>query len=160
MAILDVNAVLKELKEQKKLFDEAVKEATGIDLDLTPYLDADGNVSMTETRIYVGLNDSETRKQKFETKKYIDILKDVCRHYKVAFSMNVEEGGYFHEDGEYTEEVSLVLAMIDADPDGVKEIARDLCTFFHQESVLVTQDNIKGYFVSGLEDELLGGPGE
>ncbi len=66
----------------------------------------------------------------------------------MAFSMNIQVGGYFHEDGEYAEENTLVLNLIDADRNIVQEIAKDLCTFFHQESVLVTENVIKGDFVS------------
>ncbi len=108
---------------------------------------------MTETRIYVGLNDAETKKQIYETKKYLSLLKNVCKSYNVAFSVEVEEGGYFHNNGEYTEETSLVLILIDADKEVVKEIANDLCTFFNQESVLITENNIKGYFIG--KEELL-----
>ena len=32
---------------------------------------------MTETKIYVGLNDSETMKQEYETDRYVRILKSV-----------------------------------------------------------------------------------
>ena len=102
---------------------------------------------MTETRIYVGLNDAETREQKFKTEKYMSILKNVCKSYHVAFSLDVEEGGYFHDDGEYTEETSLVLILIDADPEIVREIATDLCVFFHQESVMVTESLVQAYFI-------------
>ena len=109
--------------------------------------DPEERLQMTEYRIYVGLNDSETKKQKFETDRYKGIMKDVCRSYHVAFSVGIEEGGYYHDDGEYTEETSLVLALIDADPVIVKEIAKDLCAFFHQESVLVTQTRIDGQFI-------------
>ena len=33
---------------------------------------------MTKTEIYVGLNDQDTKVQKFETAKYISVLKNVC----------------------------------------------------------------------------------
>lgn len=114
-----------------------------------PVSDTDENekVMMTETRIYVGLNDAETREQKFETEKYMSILKNVCKNYHVAFSLDVEEGGYFHDDGEYTEETSLVLILIDADPVIVREIATDLCVFFHQESVMVTESLVQACFI-------------
>ena len=65
----------------------------------------------------------------------------------MAFSLDVEEGGYFHDDGEYTEETSLVLILIDADPEIVREIATDLCVFFHQESVMVTENLVQAYFI-------------
>ena len=104
---------------------------------------------MTETRINVGLNDSQTKEQKHETEKYMSVLKYVCRNYHVAFSVDIEHGGYYHDDGEYTEETSFILLLINADQDVVSEIAKDLCTFFHQESVLVTENHIDGYFISG-----------
>ena len=61
--------------------------------------------------------------------------------------MDLEEGGNYHEDGQYTEENSFVLVLIDADSNIVQEIARDLCTFFRQESVLVTENRVDGYFI-------------
>ena len=108
----------------------------------------DGRIRMTETRIYVGLNDAETREQKFETEKYVNILRDVCRNYHAAFSVDIEQGGYYHEDGQYTEETSLVLVLIDAGRDTVREIAQDLRTFFRQESVLVTEHSVDGCFIT------------
>lgn len=103
---------------------------------------------MTETRIYIGLNDAQTKEQIHETEMYMSVLKYVCRNYHVAFSVDMEHGGYYHDDGEYTEETSFILQMINADQDVVSEIAKDLCTFFHQESVLVTENHIDGYFIS------------
>ena len=103
---------------------------------------------MIETKIYVGLNDAVTKTQLFETEKYIQILRDVCYAYKTPFSFDVQEGGYIHENGEYTKETTLVLVLIDADRKIVDEIARDLCVFFHQESVMITNEHVRTYFVS------------
>ena len=111
--------------------------------------DQERKMTMLETRIYIGLNDSETRKQEYETGHYLDILKEVCRKNRVAFSVDIEEGGYYHEDGEYTEETSLVLILIDADPEAIRNITEDLCERFHQESVLVTENQIEGRFFYG-----------
>ena len=87
--------------------------------------------------IYVGLNDAKTHKQIFEKEKYISILKNVCHSYHTAFSYDVINGGYFHEDGSYVEEASLKLLILGEDIELVREIAKDLCAFFHQESVMV-----------------------
>ena len=103
---------------------------------------------MTETRIYVGLNDSETREQVFETEKYVKLLRDVCYAYKTPFSFDVEEGGYVHEAGEYTRENTLVLTLVDVGRETAEEIAKDLCAFFNQESVMVTEHEVNAYFVS------------
>ncbi|MBR0482369.1 MAG: hypothetical protein IJJ48_07855 [Firmicutes bacterium] len=98
-------------------------------------------------QIYVGLNDSVTHEQKFDTEKYVAILKDVCRNYHVAFSVYTVNGGYFHDDGSYVEETSLILTLMDTDKKIVEEIAKDLCVFFHQESVMVTASDSEVYFV-------------
>lgn len=102
---------------------------------------------MTETRIYVGLNDAETKEQLMSTEAYMEQLKEVCRSHQVAFSVDVEEGGYYHEDGQYTEETSFVLVLIDVGKDSVQAIAKDLCARFHQESVLVTENVLCGNFI-------------
>ena len=103
---------------------------------------------MKETRIYIGLNDSVTMKQEHDTGLYVSILKDVCKSYHVSFSFSVGQGGYIHDNGEYTQETSLVLSLIDTDSKTVTEIAKDLCVFFHQESVLITENEIKAYYIN------------
>ena len=101
-----------------------------------------------QTTIYVGLNDSETGVQKFGTEKYLSILKNVCRSYRVAFSVQLINGGYFHEDGHYTEENSLRLTLMNVPEQEVMEIAKDLCVFFNQESVMVSSLPTSTIFVN------------
>jgi len=103
---------------------------------------------MIETKIYVGLNDAYTLRQEHETARYIDILKNVCYQYHVPFSFSVQEGGYFHEDGRYTQEISLVLSLVDVAEESAREIAKDLCAFFRQESVMVTRGEVEVSFIS------------
>lgn len=102
---------------------------------------------MTQTTIYIGLNDAVTKTQILETEKYIKILKDVCCAYHTSFSFDVIEGGYIHDSGEYTKENTLQLTLIDVEKKRVEEIAKDLCAFFHQESVLITESTIRSYYV-------------
>ncbi len=108
----------------------------------------DGKIKMVETRLYVGLNDAETKRQLFETEQYIEQLKQICFTYHVPFSVGIEEGGYFHENGEYVEEKTLVLTLIDAEKATIQNIAKDLRTLFNQESVLVTDDEVKGCYIT------------
>ena len=103
---------------------------------------------MTETKIYVGLNDSETLEQKLETAKYVSLLKKVCYCYHVPFSFSLAEGGYFNEKGDFTQEKTLILSLIDAKDETIEEIAKALCAFFHQESVMITKGQITACFVS------------
>ena len=104
-------------------------------------------LNMTETKIYIGLNDLTTNTQLFASEKYIKVLRNVCYSYKVPFSFSVQEGGYIYESGEYAQEKSLVLTLIDAEKTVVDDIAKDLCVFFHQESVLITEAPIQVRFV-------------
>ena len=102
---------------------------------------------MKQQTIYIGLNDAETHEQRFDTEKYVSLLKGVCRSYSVAFSVHRIDGGYFHDDGTYVEEKTLALSMIDVDEGIVREIAKDLCAFFRQESVMVTSSPVDVVFV-------------
>ena len=102
---------------------------------------------LKQTTIYIGLNDSETGVQKFDSEKYLSILKNSCKSYKVAFSVQELSGGYFHEDGRYTEENTLMLMLLDAPEQIVTELAKDLCAFFHQESVMVTTSPASVVFI-------------
>ena len=143
-AALMYHMMRQRLKKQTQLARAAL---AGQRSALHTQKDAERGMQMTETRIYIVLNDAVTREQLYETETYLGVLKDVCRSYHAAFSVDVEEGGYYHEDGEYTEETSLVLILIDAERDIVQKIAQELRTRFHQESVLVTEDRISGFFL-------------
>ena len=147
MSNKNADVLLHHMMERKEPDASTEMPIHGNQPDSASYIGNRRYVQMMETRIYVGLNNAETKEQKFETEKYLNILKDVCRNYHVAFSVDIEEGGYYHEDGNYTEENSFVLVLIDADRNTVQEIAKDLCTFFRQESVLVTENRVDGYFI-------------
>ncbi len=103
---------------------------------------------MKEMKLYVGLNDSETLKQEHDTAKYISVLQKVCAGYHVPFSFRLEQGGYMNENGQYTQEQTLVISFIDVDDGTVREIAGDLCVFFRQESVLITEGTVNAYFIN------------
>ena len=105
------------------------------------------DIQSQQTTIYIGLNDSETGVQKFESSKYLSVLKNVCRNYQVAFSVQMINGGYFHEDGRYTEENTLMLRLVDVPEETTTEIAKDLCVFFHQESIMVTTSPVSVVFI-------------
>lgn len=101
-----------------------------------------------QATIYIGLNDSVTHEQKFDTEKYTSILKGICKSYKLSFSMDRISGGYFHEDGTYVEENSLALMFLGVDVETVREVAKDLCVFFNQESVMVTYEDVEVEYIS------------
>ena len=93
---------------------------------------------MIESRIYVGLSDRDSHEQIYDTETYKEALKGVCRKHKASFSLQVIEGGYFHDDGSWVDENTLLITLIGTPRKIVYEIARDVCTFFRQESVMIT----------------------
>lgn len=105
------------------------------------------SIKAQQSVIYIGLNDSETGVQKYDTQKYLSILKNTCRSYKVAFSVQEIDGGYFHEDGRYTEEKTLKLKLVGVPEKTVDEIAKDFCVFFNQESIMVMSSPVSVFFV-------------
>jgi len=108
---------------------------------------------MIEVKIYVGMSDKHSMAQTLDDDTYISVLKRVCQHYHVSFSFTLSNGGHFMDDGEYVEEQSLILSLIDVDESTLDEIAKDLCVFFNQESVLITKNAIHSYYVrEGLPD--------
>lgn len=104
---------------------------------------------LVETRVYIGLNDAETKRQEFATEQYVSVLKRVCVAYGVPFSFDIIGGGYIHDNGEYTEERTIVLAFIDVADEVIGVIAKDLCSLFHQETVLVTSGPVKARVIRG-----------
>lgn len=93
---------------------------------------------MIESRIYVGLSDRDSHEQIYDTKTYKEALKGVCRKHKASFSLQVIEGGYFHDDGSWVDENTLLITLIGTPQIVVYKIAKEVCTAFHQESVMIT----------------------
>ncbi len=98
--------------------------------------------------IYIGINDKNTHEQIIDTAVFERIIKNVCKGYSVAFSTHLQQGGYLHENGVYTQENSAVLTLIGASREDVNAVAADLCCFFNQESVLVEVRKSACYSVS------------
>ena len=105
------------------------------------------SIQSNQTTIYIGLNDRETGVQKFDSNKYISLLKNICRNYKIGFSFQKISGGYFHEDGRFTDENALILQLIAVPEHTINEIARDICVFFNQESVMITSSPTSVVFI-------------
>ncbi len=113
-----------------------------------------GDRIMLESRIYVGLLDKDTRKQMFDISDYKLRLREICKVYKAPFFVTFMEGGYFHDDGSWVEENSLMVTLLNVPEDTVYSIARDICEKFHQESVIIVMDIVVDYNVrSGPENK-------
>jgi hypothetical protein len=104
-----------------------------------------------ETRIYVGLRDRDSREQIYETEKYKLMVKEICKEYRSPFSVTLMEGGYFHDDGTWVDENSLMITLLSTPKDTVYKIARDVCKTFHQESVIIVIDKVISFNIHDKE---------
>lgn len=102
--------------------------------------------------IYMGLADRNEYEQKVSFEKASSLVGNVCRNYNMPFSLVLQQGGYFHHNGQFIDEASLAVSLIDADRRLVDEVAADLCCFFNQESVMVTCEKIQVYSVENNID--------
>ena len=97
---------------------------------------------MIESRIYVGLCDRDSHEQIHDTETYKEALKNICRNHRSPFSLQVIEGGYFHNDGSWVDENTLLITLIGTPQMVVYKIAKEVCTAFHQESVMITGNSV------------------
>lgn len=102
--------------------------------------------------IYMGLADRNEYEQKVSFEKASSLVGNVCRNYNMSFSLVLQQGGYFHHNGQFVDEASLAVSLINADKRLVDEVAADLCCFFNQESVMVTCEKIRVYSVENNID--------
>ena len=98
--------------------------------------------------ISVGLNDKDEKLQKVQTEKVLRLVKNCCKGYSMAFSSYLQDGGYIHDNGEYVLEKSVCIVFVEPDEKLVEEVAKDLCAFLNQESVMITVDEIEYFFIS------------
>ena len=109
---------------------------------------------MIESRIYVGLCDRDSHEQIHDTETYKEALKNICRNHKSPFSLQVIEGGYFHDDGSWVDENTLLITLIGTPQIVVYKIAKEVCTAFHQESVMITSNAVVRFNVHDDPDML------
>ena len=98
--------------------------------------------------ISVGLHDKDEKRQKIETERVLRLVTNCCKGYSMAFSSYLKDGGYIHENGEYVIEKSVCIVFIDPEDQLIEEVAKDLCAFMNQESVMVTVEEVECYFIS------------
>ena len=99
---------------------------------------------MIESRIYVGLCDRDSHEQIHDTETYKEALKNICRNHKSPFSLQVIEGGYFHNDGSWVDENTLLITLIGTPQMVVYKI----------ESVMITGNSVLRFNVHDDPDML------
>ncbi len=80
-------------------------------------------------------------------KTSLDLLPD-------GSELQVIEGGYFHNDGSWVDENTLLITLIGTPQIVVYKIAKEVCTAFHQESVMITSNAVVRFNVHNDPDML------
>ena len=134
----NISMLTNHVRSQQKRHAEAFNQK---------YSAKDVKVQLTETSIYIGLNSTRTKQKKYEPEQYTGILKNYCKTHNLSFSMSIEERGYFLENGEFTEEPTMVITLIDTDKQHIPKIAKDLGNLFNQDSVLISENEVRGCLI-------------
>lgn len=74
MSSISSNVLMKQIMYQMQTLDSNVRSFAGERSETSPENESINRARMVETRIYVGLNDADTKAQKHDTQKYIRIL--------------------------------------------------------------------------------------
>ena len=63
----DYMLLKQRLLHKQRLAEHMRQRRDGVSEDVSENISEDGKIQMVETRLYIGLNDAETKKQLFET---------------------------------------------------------------------------------------------
>lgn len=87
-------------------------------------------------KIYIGLNDQQTKKQEIETETaLIKVSEYLANHFEGATAYNAI-GIYKHENGEIVRENSIVIELVFVDDQDVMTMIDHFRVVFNQESVM------------------------
>jgi hypothetical protein len=97
---------------------------------------------MKKYTLYLGLNDKDTKLQKFDTVTSYTLVNDIINNYLDGATISECVGYYKHEDGFIVIEKSLRIELLFANDDTVRLIVKQLKELFNQESVAVQMQEI------------------
>lgn len=87
-------------------------------------------------KIYIGLNDQQTKKQEIETETaLIKVSEYLADHFEGATAYNAI-GIYKHDNGEIVRENSIVIELVFVDDQDVMTMIDHFRVVFNQESVM------------------------
>lgn len=102
---------------------------------------------MIKTTFYIGLNDQETKKQEIATEKALDIIEETFDKYsEYGATLYHCRGIYKHVNGEKVREETIAAFVLDIEEDAKISIIETLKKELNQESILITEEDIKATF--------------
>lgn len=92
---------------------------------------------MKKYTLYLGLNDQDTKLQKFDITTSYTLVNNIISNHLDGATISECTGYYKHQDGFVVIEKSLKIELLFADDETVKTIVQQLKKVFNQESVAV-----------------------
>lgn len=92
---------------------------------------------MTKYILTLGLNDKDTKLQKFDTITSYKIVEIILKKQTDGYTIYETKGGYKHDDGTFVQETSLRIELLFMTLPQVKAIADNLKRFFNQETIAI-----------------------
>ena len=102
---------------------------------------------MKKFTLYLGLNDKDKKIQLINTVEAYKIVNNIITSYTDGATIFEASGIYKHDDGTVIIEKTLRIELLFIEKNTVLEIIRQLKTIFNQESVALSEEEIKSELV-------------
>ena len=97
---------------------------------------------MVKTKLYVGLNDKDTKSQEISTLNAYKVLGNILGAELDGYTITESTGFYKHADGSFTTEVSLVVELLNVPQQTILGLIHNIKIALNQECVLMEQHNV------------------
>ena len=97
-------------------------------------------------KLYFGLFDQKSHKQEIRTEDALQIIADYIASNFDGGTVYSGFGCYRHEDGSTVQEPSLIVEMLDCKYDDIEKMLSEIKFILNQESVLITESELKYQF--------------
>ena len=93
---------------------------------------------MKKFTLYLGLNDSQTKKQVIPNEDAVNIVTALLVHeYSLdGATLQLATGIYQYEDGEIVKENTILITLFDVQDEVISDIIDDLKVIFNQQCIL------------------------
>lgn len=102
---------------------------------------------MKKFTLYLGLNDKDKKTQLINTVEAYKIVNNIITSYTDGATIFEASGIYKHEDGTVTIEKTLRIELLFIEKSTVLEIIKQLKMIFNQESIALSEEEIKSELV-------------
>ena len=109
-----------------------------------------GSERQTKYTMYIGMNDKDTGEQTYGLSEAKQVMFMIVRKYTGGCTFLEAEGCWYDEEKKaMASENTLVCVFLDTRPEAVKSIMDEALKVFHQSSILLETEEVRGAFYTG-----------